>query len=180
MEQRKKHQRKYNADFSANTAYKIWKKVHRKLNIPQRVHGYIMKDFSIAIMNLMLTKNFEFRMPYRLGYLAIRKFRPKPKFDETGNLKKGGLPIDYGATQKLWVQQYPGLSREEIYNIPNKKLVYYNNLHTDGYLMKVVWDKKTVKVRNYKIYSIKLIKALRLYMGGVLKANPNLEFYELK
>lgn len=180
MEQRKKHQRKYNADYSSNTGYKLWKKSNKKLNISQRVHGYIMKDFATAIMNLMLTKNFEFRIPYRLGYLAVRKFRAKPKFDDKGNLKKGGLPIDYGATHKLWQQLYPGLSREEIYKIPNKKLVYYVNEHTDGYIMKVAWDRRTVRVKNYKVYSIRIIRALQVYMGGVLKANPGLEFYELK
>jgi hypothetical protein len=172
---------KYNNTKGGNTGYNLWKKLgNRKKNIPQRIHGLILRDFGIAVLNLILYKNFEFRFPYKLGYLVLRKIKKTPKLTPEGKFDKKSLPIDFGSSYKLWLQQYPGLSRAEINKIPNKKHVYHLNEHSDGYMFKFFWDKKGSSVKNHRIYTFKLTKPMSGYAGKVIKENPQLDFYEVK
>lgn len=176
-EDRRVH-KKYRIVFGSNTAYRKWlTKGYRKSGISQKIHGEIMKDFAYAIIDLMLYKNFEFKMPYRLGYLYMHKIKNKIKLTKDGELNKKSLIIDYGASYKMWKGMYPELTRQEIFAIPNKKYVYHLNEHTDGYVIKVYWDKTVCRVKNQRVYSFKLMKTIRLYTAKVIKENPNLDFY---
>lgn len=180
--ERKKYERRYNANYRANTGYRLWLKTFKKTtggyDVSQAVHGLVMKDFALAIINLMLFKNFEFRMPYRLGYLTVRKNKIVPKLDNDGKFIKSSMPIDFGACYKLWNEMYPGKTRQELSEIKDKPLVYYWNEHTDGYIMRIFWDKRVTKVKNSSIYSFKPVRNIQLYIGGVILNNPQLDFYK--
>lgn len=170
----------YKSSFGGNTGYRYWKKKYKakKYNLPQKVHGYILKDFGIALMNLMLFSNLEFKVPHRLGNFRVLKTKASPKLTEDGKFDKKSLPIDYGTSQKMWKEMYPNLTRAEINALPNKKYAYYTNEHTNGYIMKFHWIKMLCSVKNNKIYSFKLSRDLQIYMGQIIKSNPQLDFYE--
>lgn len=172
----------YKVAFGGNTGYKYWRKKYKSknYNIPQKVHGYILKDFGIALMNLMLFSNLEFKVPHKLGYFRVLKSKKIPKLDAEGKFDKKSLPIDYGASQKMWKEMYPELTRAEINALPNKRYVYYTNEHTNGYIMKLHWLKSFCGVKNNKIYSFKLSRDLQIYMAQIIKNNPQLDFYEPK
>lgn len=174
----KRVHKKYKIVYGSNTAYRKWlTKGYRKSGISQKIHGMIMKDFAYAILDLLLHKNFEFRMPHRLGYLSVYKVKNQLKLTKEGTIDKKRLLIDYGTSYKMWQEMYPGLTRQEIFAIPNKKHAYHLNEHTDGYVMHLHWDKTVCKVKNHRLYSFKLMKTLRLYKAKVIKENPKLDFY---
>lgn len=172
----------YKAAYGGNTAYRKWLKKYKdkKYKLPQKVHGYVLKDFGLALMNLMLFNNFEFKVPHRLGTMRVLKKKASPKLDSNGIFDKKSLPIDYGASQKMWKEIYPNLTRKEINALPNKKYVYYTNEHTNGYIMKLYWIKTYCQIKNKSIYSFKLSRDLQIYMGQIIKNNPQLDFYEPK
>lgn len=181
MEKERRKPSIFTSQVSGNKIYREWcKQGNRKLKIPQSVHGKILKEFAFALVDLMLFHNFEFRMPARLGYLYIRKYKVAPRLDKDGNFDKKSLPIDFGATNKLWAELYPGLTKKELKAIPNKKVVYFLNSHTNGYIMKIMWDKQVNRVRNSKPYLFRPVRAIKAYMAKIIKENPQLEFYERK
>lgn len=70
------------------------------------------------------------KLPYNLGELYIDKFQ-----------LKGKKKIDFGASRKYG------------------KIIYYSNLHSDGFTYKVIWSKNKSRFQNRKLYHFKLTRA---------------------
>ena len=122
------------------------------------------KDFKViayslnkTISDMIIKKSFEFRIPFGLGFLRIKKTKLKfiirnGKIDINKNI------IDWGATWEYWEQKYMGKTRKEIRGIPNKKVIFQTNDHTDGEVMRWYWDRKISNVKNILVYSFKPVK----------------------
>lgn len=137
-------------------------KTYAKKPLPRYLYCQICSDFNQRVSDKVIKESFEFKIPFGLGYLRIRKNKLEIKIKD-GKLVKDNLLPDWTSTRKLWSQLYPGKSFEEIKQIPNKKLIYFTNEHTDGYVMKWYWDKRITSFKNQSVYSIKPVK------GGVNK-----------
>jgi hypothetical protein len=112
--------------------------------ISYSVFTQIIKEFYKEISNMIIFNTFEFRMPYRLGRLRIRKYKPKIKVNADGTIDKSRLFIDYASTKKLWS------TNEEAKE--NKKLVFHLNDHTNGYQHRWFWEKRTSNIPNHSAY----------------------------
>jgi len=131
-----------------------------KVKVTRATYSQILRDVNLDIMDLMIKDSFEFRMPHKLGYLRVKKFKTSIKIKD-GKLVKNKMPIDWKKTWDYWQKLFPGKTKSEIKGIKGKILVKSLNTHTDGYSMKWYWDKNTCIVRNKSVYMFKAVR------GGV-------------
>jgi hypothetical protein len=117
-----------------------------------------------AISDKIIKESYEFKIPYRLGRISIRKSKNTPRIKD-GKLDASRMVPDWVRTWQLWYEEYPGMTREQIWDIKDKIVVYNLNEHTNGYVMKWHWDKSTSSLKNSSVYQFKPTKANRLNLA---------------
>lgn len=120
-------------DFSSKNKYS-WRKFlvrNRDIKLTQAEFSNIIDTCNDFLMDGVVEKGKEVKLPYGNGSLQIFKYKPK----QTKKTKDGStiinLPVDWGSTMKLW-EADPSAKE-------NKKLIYYLCTNTEGYMVKVRW-----------------------------------------
>jgi hypothetical protein len=126
--------------------------------------------FNQRVSDKIIRESFEFRMPYKLGFIRIRSFKHKLKV-ENGKIVVKKNAINWKACLDTWERLYGTRDRVILRDIKNKPLVHHLNEHTNGYSMRWFWDKRRCKSASAKIYSFTPIK------GGIL---PDGRYYGRK
>ena len=93
----------------------------------------ILGQFNTNLRHLLLEGSEGFKMPYRLGYLQIVKYKPKTYTDKS-------LSVDYKTSKEL-----------------NKK-IYHLNEHSDGYKYRFYWSKNTNTIPDIYKYQVQLVR----------------------
>lgn len=132
-------------------------------NIKKKEYRDILMDINNEVMDLIISEGFEFRLPYRLGTLRIRKKKIKYRFKEDGTLDTQNLKVDWKSTNDLWNKD------EEAKK--NKTVVFHTNAHTNKYLLGFFWSKRTSKSRNLSVISFHASRANKRRLAKVSK-NP--------
>ena len=167
------HGVKYKTDYNVIDMYKSYKSKRRdsgKEPVTLSVYRKVLKTFNAEICKDIVHNSGEYRMPYRLGYLRIRKFKTRLKLDDEGNLVTKHLQVNWKETKKLWA------SNEEAKVA--KKIIWHNNKHTQGYYFKWYWDKRACNITNSSVYSLVMTRANKRSIAAALKENENLDYYE--
>lgn len=156
------YERRIKIDHTVSDIYKAYRKSVKK-PMSEEKFKLIAYEFNRRLCDLIITKSFEYRIPYGLGFLRIKKKKIKFKLYEDG-LDVNKNIIDWKATWDYWYTQYPGLGQAEIKKIPGKKVFFQTNDHTNGEVMRWYWDKRIASVKNVLVYSFKPVKGG--YMNG--------------
>jgi len=147
-------------------AYKMYKERVGKNNIGRQLYSEICQEFNKRISDKMIKESLEFRMPYRLGFLRVKAIK-QDVIIKDGRVDTTRMPIDWPACWEYWESIYPDKTRDEIKQIPDKKLIVHTNEHTDGYLMKWYWDRRQSNVKNHTAYKYRPVK------GGITEEGHN-------
>ena len=172
----KRGEGKNNADYSLRDLYKEYK-AQSKNPVSYRVYSEFIKEYNDRIAKAMVYDNIEFNMPYRVGYLRIQK-RKITNYIKDGNVVKKHLMVDWHKCRLKWREQYPGLSDEEIKNIPDKKIYLYHNDHTNGYSVRFYWDKRFSNAKNQTAYIYKPTRTIKEELAAFIKSSNTLEYFE--
>lgn len=106
--------------------------------VSKTLYGKFLKMFFEEIMNKVIYDNYEFKMPYRIGTLFIRKQKPSVKIID-GKIRSS-YPVDWNETLKLW-------DRDK--EAKDKKIIVKNlNKHTNGYSFKIVYSRQLANYKN--------------------------------
>lgn len=135
----------------------------------------ILDDFFSMVVDKMVTENFTFILPYRLGHICVRKYKTRIKIN--GNNKvicNSGL--DYDAMWNMWRREYPGLSDIEIAKLADKPKMFELNKHTNGWLFRIVWIKRFCHVENKIPYKFKPCRWANRFLAKKVKENKNIDF----
>lgn len=138
-------------------AYYMYKKKKGRNGISRTLYTELCKEFNKRISDMIIRDSFEFRMPYRLGFLRIKAIRQKVVIKD-GKIDTKRMGIDWKASWEYWHEIYPDKTREEIKQIPDKKLIIHTNEHTDGYYYRWYWDRRQTNVKNYTAYVFRPVK----------------------
>lgn len=126
-------------------------------------------NFNMKLSEAIIKQSFEFRIPYKLGTLRIRKNKQKFTIIE-GKLKPKKKMIDwYNTRYVLWKRLYPGKTLEELKKIKDKPLVLFTNEHSNGEIMRWYWNKKYSRVINARFYQFRPVKQNRLNLSKHIK-----------
>lgn len=166
---------KYKADVATKEMFNCYQnRIEKKsiYDIEKKIFVAILKRINGRIIENIITTNYEFVMPFRLGTLSVKKFKTRLKLDADGNLVKSKIPVDYGKTLALWKVNPEARAA--------KKLVYFLNDHTDGFRYTFNWDKRTCNVRNRSIYCFKASRKNNRNINVALSTIEHLDFFEYK
>jgi hypothetical protein len=146
--------------------------------VSRKVHNSILNNFNKELSDLIICKGLEFTMPLRLGTLRVRKYKRAIRLFPDGTIDKRKMNVDWNATKKMWCNEYPGKTMQEIKLIHPKKVVYFLNEHTDGYRYLLYWNKKGSNAINRKVYSVRFTRDNDRLLAKVLKTDNQICFYE--
>ncbi|KKP52081.1 MAG: hypothetical protein UR43_C0015G0017 [candidate division TM6 bacterium GW2011_GWF2_33_332] len=138
----------------------------------------ILKDSNKKLSSLIIDEAIEFKMPLRLGFVRIKKYKKSPHINDDGTVDKKGLSIDWPSSKSLWNREYPGKTKEELKEIRKKPLVYFLNEHTDGYGFMLYWSKKGSNAVNRSLYSLVFTFSNNRHLAKVLQGERKIDYYE--
>ena len=142
----KKRPRKIKVDCGRVDMYKAYSKENKlETSISSSLHSKILNSFNKKISKKIMEESFEYIIPYRLGNLRIKKYKPSIKIDENGNLDYKGLSPNWKATKELWKKDKDAKK--------NKKIVFHTNDHSDGYNYKWHFSNYRSNCENRSVYS---------------------------
>lgn len=159
-------------------AYKNYVKKTGVPRITRKEYVDICHLLNKKISEKIIKESLEFKIPYGLGFLGIRKTELKIRIKD-GKLQKCKMVPDWETTWKVWNEEYKGLTNAEIRKLPGKTVVYHTNDHSNGYIMKWHWDKHKVKVHNQRLYRFKPTKQNRLDLATHIKSDYKQNDYYL-
>lgn len=138
---------------------RVGKKIDRKTY--NKFFAELFDTYSKAIVN----ENLELKLS-NVGKVRMKSIKVYP-IDKDGNLSKS-LRIDWKTTKEYWKQKYPGLTLDELKNIPNKPLIRFES--EEG--CKFHWDKITIPLKGKGYYNF---KPSRIYsrMAAPIMNDPN-------
>jgi len=142
----KKRPRKVKVDCGRVDMYKTYLKEHKEEDkINSSIYSKILNSFNKKISKKIMEESFEYIIPYRLGNLRIKKYKPSVKIDENGNLDYKGLSPNWKATKELWKKDKKAKK--------DKKIVFHTNDHSDGYNYKWHFSNYRSNCQNRSVYS---------------------------
>jgi hypothetical protein len=177
MQTAQKYNKKYKITKTIKDAYPLYKN-NNPNSVDKTTFVKICKEFNKKIIEKIINTSFELRLPYRLGFLRVRKCLGKIEV-VAGKLNTVRLKPDWNACWEYWYKIYEGKTRNEIIAIPNKKLIYHYNDETNGYYYKFFWDRRECVIRNQAMYKFRptmgVKKILTLHIQNEDRTN---DFYE--
>lgn len=160
---------KHNTDYGLKDFFKLYREISKSPVVYSK-YSKVINDFNKEISRMIVEDSYEFRFPYRIGYLRIRKFKTKLKLDDDGNLKIKHLRPDWKATNELW-------NNNEEAKL-NKKIVYHTNKHSNGYYFKWFLDKSTTNVKNMYVYMFYPCRNNQRFLSKTIQTEENVDYYE--
>ncbi len=156
------YERKYKVTASLQDAYKVYRRNHKKFR--KREYLDICYDITEGISDMMIRDSFEYKIPFKLGFIRIRKLKQKLILKD-GKIDINKNIIDWEKTWDTWNEMYPELSNKEIRELKGKWVIFQTNDHTEKQIMRFYWDKKFANAINKTIYRFKPVK------GGEFNGN---------
>lgn len=149
------YERKFKITASLQDAYKVYRQKNTKLK--KRQYLDICYDITATISDMMIKDSFEYKLPFRLGFIRIKKFKQKLILKD-GKIDINKNVIDWEKTWITWNEMYPTLTNKEIRELEGKRVIFQTNDHTEKQIMRFYWDKKFAVTKNKTIYMFKPVK----------------------
>jgi hypothetical protein len=136
-----------------NDYYRHYSKIYdgTKNEVDRKLHSKILDGILLGIANAMSEKMYDFKLPYNLGRIITRKYRPTAHVDEDGKITMK-RPIDWKETKKLW-KEYPYLEKVQY--------VYHTNPHSGGYIFAILYRKRGCLFKNRLFYTAQVNRSIK-------------------
>lgn len=140
---------KVKTDYTLDDIYKYYISEHKEDEFFVTIKDFkkIINTFNKKIVSAMLDDSQEFKMPYRLGTLRIKK--TKMNFNSENECWK----IDWATTKKCG------------------KKVFHMNDHTNNHRYRFYWNKAGCNAKNVSAYSYDATRANKRKLAHILKNN---------
>ena len=117
--------------YTIRDMYKSYKEIDE--NIDYLRFKRILDQFNTNLLDSLLNASEGFKMPCRLGFICIVKYKPKSYTDKS-------LSKDYKLSKELG------------------KTVYHLNEHSDGYKYRLYWSKNKNTFPDIYKYNISIVR----------------------
>lgn len=112
--------------------------------VDYKAYRVILEDYYAIILDEILNRSEELKMPHRLGTVRIIKYKPKAYNSKS-------LSVDYKLSNELGYK------------------VYHLNEHSDGYKYRLYWHKDIAGNFSIYKYSLNLIRAAKRELARLIK-----------
>ena len=120
--------------------------------LERKEYSNFLKDLLTLYSEMIVKENFQLKLG-RLGYIRIQA-KKLHFFTKEGKRAKT-LQVDWPKTWVYWEKKYEGKTRDEITEIKNKKVLYFENEHTNKEFYRHLWDNATAVVKFKRFYKFK-------------------------
>jgi len=114
--------------------------------------------FFKLLSNEIIENGYEYKVPSGMGYIFIKKFKPKKK------------AIDFKLTNELYAKYNKD-------NPTNKKVIYHKNNHSFGYAGRWYWNKTNAILPNKGLYKLEPIRNNKRKLAASIKQNNTINKY---
>jgi hypothetical protein len=111
----------------------------------------------------------------KLGTIRVQS-KPLNFLTKDGKLAKS-LKVNWVETWEYWKTLHPNLTEDEIVAIKNKKVIYFENEHTNGEFYSHLWDNATSPVKYKRFYKFKPSRQYSRLIKKVVTAPNRKVFY---
>ena len=118
--------------YTIRDMYKSYKEIDENMNYLR--FKRILDQFNTNLLDSLLNASEGFKMPCRLGFICVVKYKPKSYTDKS-------LSKDYKLSKELG------------------KTVYHLNEHSDGYKYRLYWSKNQNTFPDIYKYNISFVRA---------------------
>lgn len=118
--------------FTIRDMYKAYKNIDE--NTSYLRFKRILEQFNTNLLDLLLNASEGFKMPHRLGFICIVKYKPKTYTNKS-------LSKDYKTSNELG------------------KTIYHLNEHSNGYKYRLYWSKNENTFPDIYKYRLSLVRA---------------------
>src|SRR3990167_6641957 len=132
-------------DINIKGLHKLYKKKGGKLTSAQASKAFLL--FFRKVAEECIKDNFELRLPRRMGFIAVKKYKNKTKFKDNAGYRFFNIPVDWKATKEMW-KEHPEAKEK-------KKVVFHKNEETHGHILRFYWDNYTCPIKNKYGYYFK-------------------------
>lgn len=140
------------ADVKKYDFYSHYRKNTKLEKLERSQYSAFVKDLMVEYSTVIVTKNMQLKLG-KLGYIRVQA--NKLNFvKKNGELAKS-LKVDWHKTWIYWETKYKGKTRDEITKIEDKKVLYFENNHTDQEFYKHLWDNTTAIIKFKRFYKFK-------------------------
>lgn len=127
----------------------------------------VLRSINSKVANKISDDCYDFKMPKRMGIIKIRKFEKKIAIDENGKVRHKFAP-NWKATRELWNNN----KEAEL----AKKIIFYENEHSNGYTYRIIYDKYSSNYKNKSLYRFQPNRGLTRRLSKNIQEN-NLEVF---
>jgi hypothetical protein len=120
--------------------------------LDRKTYSGFLKDLLIAYGDAIVKENLELKFG-KLGFIRVQA--KKLHFFRKDGKRATTLQVDWKSTWEYWEEKYKELSRDEIVKLKDKKVIYFENQHTNYEFYRHLWDNKTAIIKHKRFYKFK-------------------------
>jgi hypothetical protein len=163
---RKGKPNKNHSDYGMADYYKFYSKKYHPLGKQYEVNNIlfneIVSEYNTKIAEFITDDVMDFIIPFQLGVLGVRKYKPSFSIDKSGKILNR-LPVNPIETAKLWEKDPQAKA--------NKTFVRYTNKHSNGYVFSIYYFRGKAKFKNKQIYVLTPKRTLKRRVSRNVKEN---------
>jgi hypothetical protein len=164
---------KNTGDIKKYNFYSDYRK-HAKLHkLERKEYSAFLKDLLTTYAKAIVEEALELKMG-KLGYIRVQS--RKLHFFRKDGTKSRTLQVNWKETWEYWEQKYK-LTRDEITQIEGKKVIYFENEHTNQEFYRHIWDNVTAIVKYKRFYIFKPSRQYSRLIKKIVTAPQRKIFY---
>lgn len=137
-------------------------------------YSRFVKELLNTYSEAIVQENLELKFG-KLGFIRVQA-RKLNFFKKDGTLHKS-LEPDWPKTWAYWETKYEGLTRDEIVKLKDKKVLYFDNEHTDQEFYRHIWDNSTAVIKYKRFFKFKPSRQYSRMITEVVSKDERTVFY---
>lgn len=142
--------------------------------LESKQYSSFTKDLLTAYSEAIVKENLQLKLG-KVGIIRIQS--KKLHFFTKDGVRAKTLQVDWQSTWKFWENKYEDKTRDEIKNITGKKVVYFENEHTNGEFYRHLWDNMTTVLKYKRFYKFKASRQYSRLIAKTVKDKNRKVFY---
>ena len=157
-----------------NNFYDYYKKHAKETVVSKIIYNKFLKELLKTFSTSIVETGLELKIN-KIGKIRVKSTNLH-LVDKEGKLFKG-LKIDWKSTWDYWHNKYPGLSRQEITELTDKRVLYHDNEHTNYEFYSHYWDNLSIALRYKSFYNFKPSRQYSRLIAKIVKDPNRKTFY---
>jgi len=162
------------ADIKKYNFFSDYRKKAELSKLDNKQYSSFTKELLVTYSEAIVKENLQLK----LGKLGVIRVQSKKLhfFTKEGKRAKT-LQVDWQSTWKFWETKYEGKTRDEIKSINGKKVLYFENEHTNGEFYRHLWDNLTSAIKYKRFYKFKASRQYSRLIATTVKDKNRKVFY---